>query len=347
MLLAPAVVINGVRWLVPALCMVAPSPLIFCLIQILQLVKPALGNKTFEFIDEVIWSSFQRTVLCFFSNMNGTKAVFSGDYKEFFNTKENVLVISNHQTNVDWICMNMLTLRAKAMGKHGCINVGRHGSFKESKTVYQLNYLRNCNIPTWLVIFPEGTRYNPDKPTVLAKSKQFASNNGLPLLEHALSPRYRGTFLALRELHNHVQSVYDITIAYESTRHLSRDGQYERIQAPGMVEFIQSYSPKLHINIKKIKVADIPHTDKLALTRWLHSCYERKDRMMAKFMEKGKFVEGDTHYEPVTSWAQTLPYSCLFLSITALTLWHPYGRRSYIVATSLGGLAGIVWMKFH
>ena len=31
----------------------------------------------------------------------------------------------------------------------------------------------------WLVIFPEGTRYNPDKPDIIKESQQFAADKGI------------------------------------------------------------------------------------------------------------------------------------------------------------------------
>ena len=70
-------------------------------------------------------------------------------------------------------------------------------------------------------------------------------------------------------------------------------------------------------------------------------------RMLTGFIETGKLADDELDYEPVTSWSQTLPYSCLFLSTTALILYHPYGRKLYATTVLLGSLAGILWMKFH
>ena len=31
----------------------------------------------------------------------------------------------------------------------------------------------------WMVVFPEGTRYNPNLPEVIAKSREYARNHGI------------------------------------------------------------------------------------------------------------------------------------------------------------------------
>ena len=40
-------------------------------------------------------------------------------------------------------------------------------------TVPMIMYLQ-----VWLVIFPEGTRYNPELPAVIEKSRKFAKDQG-------------------------------------------------------------------------------------------------------------------------------------------------------------------------
>ena len=103
---------------------------------------------------------------------------------------------------------------------------------------------------------------------------------GLRVLNNTLTPRTRGVYLALRELHQYFDAVYDVTIAYDSTRQQTNDGtqQYQRSKAPGMVEFIQSYTPGMHMNIRRIDMSSVPHTDEEEVTRWLHALFERKDR---------------------------------------------------------------------
>ena len=44
----------------------------------------------------------------------------------------------------------------------------------------------------WLTLFPEGTRFDPSKTSVMTKSMTFAKEHGLPELHHVLTPRTTG-----------------------------------------------------------------------------------------------------------------------------------------------------------
>ena len=59
--------------------------------------------------------------------------------------------------------------------QHNCVYVRRTGTPKDIEDIErQLQVYPRLQMPVWLVIFPEGTRYNPDKPKVVQKSQQFA-----------------------------------------------------------------------------------------------------------------------------------------------------------------------------
>lgn len=46
-------------------------------------------------------------------------------------------------------------------------------------------YIYNTLHPqVWMVIFPEGTRMNPELPDVIENSKQFAKDQGIPIYSH-------------------------------------------------------------------------------------------------------------------------------------------------------------------
>lgn len=77
--------------------------------------------------------------------------------------------------------------------------------------IKQLQYLTFINEPFWLNIFPEGTRF---KTKLLAESQAYSLRNHLPVLKHTLSPRTKGFHLALQELRERLDCVYDLTIAY-------------------------------------------------------------------------------------------------------------------------------------
>ena len=60
--------------------------------------------------------------------------------------------------------------------QHSCVFVRRSGTQKDITDIQnQLEVFPKCQMPVWLVIFPEGTRYNPEKPKVIEKSQEFAT----------------------------------------------------------------------------------------------------------------------------------------------------------------------------
>ena len=81
--------------------------------------------------------------------------------------------------------------------QHGCIYVKR-GQFNQEKMIKALEYLRSDKIyvstffknyfkltltvvflKSWMIVFPEGTRYYPGTPKVIEKSEQYAKDNKL------------------------------------------------------------------------------------------------------------------------------------------------------------------------
>ena len=53
----------------------------------------------------------------------------------------------------------------------------------------------------WLVIFPEGTRFDPQKSDKLERSQAYADSLGLPRLNHVLMPRTTGFEVGLCMVH--------------------------------------------------------------------------------------------------------------------------------------------------
>ncbi|KFM65688.1 1-acyl-sn-glycerol-3-phosphate acyltransferase epsilon, partial [Stegodyphus mimosarum] len=146
--------------------------------------------------------------------------------------------MSNHQSTVDWVIVHMLADRQGSIGhvryvmkdslqlvpmygfyfyEHGCVFVKRH-YFDSNKMISSLQYLQNKRIPTWMVIFPEGTRYNPLASNVIEKSRAFAKERGLVPLKHVLTPKYKGFHIALENMKDNLDAVYDATVIYSCTK---------------------------------------------------------------------------------------------------------------------------------
>lgn len=87
-------------------------------------------------------------------------------------------------------------------------------------------------LPIWLVIFPEGTRFNPiSNQHNLHKSRLFAQEKGLMPFDRVLYPRSGATLAAIKALKHQFDAVYDVTIMYHQTEkgfHLSAPSMFGR-----------------------------------------------------------------------------------------------------------------------
>ena len=82
-------------------------------------------------------------------------------------------------------------------------------------------------LPVWLVIFPEGTRFNPIvSEQVLQRSKLFAQEKGLSPFDRVLYPRSGATIAAIRALKDQLDAVYDVTIMYSQTYELAAPSMF-------------------------------------------------------------------------------------------------------------------------
>ncbi len=112
-----------------------------------------------------------------------------------------------------------------------------------------MHRLENNGLPVWLVIFPEGTRYNPiNNKDAIERSRLFAQRKGwqtkldfirkyifdclgiLPF-DYVLSPRSGATVAAIKVLKEKLDAVYDVTVMYNQTYD---DDRRSLLAAPSM-----------------------------------------------------------------------------------------------------------------
>ncbi|CAF3380199.1 unnamed protein product, partial [Rotaria sp. Silwood2] len=189
--------INSIRVAIPLISLFGSAPTFFILWFVLRLITFIFcPHYIYRRCDDYLYSFYQKFVLFFFENWVNCKIYFHGDYQEIIKKKENVLFISNHQSSVDWIIANMLAVRQGSLGhiryilktelkwiplygfyfqQHGCIYVRRNDKGDLERVEKGIRQIKSNGLPVWLVIFPEGTRYNPVKSQdVIQRSRQFA-----------------------------------------------------------------------------------------------------------------------------------------------------------------------------
>ncbi|XP_071663100.1 1-acyl-sn-glycerol-3-phosphate acyltransferase epsilon isoform X1 [Patagioenas fasciata] len=286
-------------------------------------------------------------------------------YGDLPKNKENVIYLSNHQCTVDWIIADMLAIRQNALGhvryvlkdglkwlplygwyfsQHGGVYVKRSAKFNEKEMREKLRAQMKAETPMYLVIFPEGTRYNPEIPKVIADSQSFAEKEGLAVLKHVLTPRVKATHVAIDTMKDYLDAVYDVTVAYEGTV----DHKGQRKLAPSMTEFLSKECPRVHIFIDRIELKDIPE-EQMYMRRWLHERFEIKDKLLIEFYDakdskrRNKFPGKSVHSK--LSLKKSLP-SLLFLGgLTASMLLTESGRKLYVKTWIYGTLIGCLWVS--
>lgn len=314
--------------------------------------------------DDFLYSMYQRMVVFFFEHCTGQKVFISGD-TEIFDRKENVLYLGNHQSTVDWIVCNMMAIRQGSIGhlryvmkdtlqyvplyglyfyEHGCIYVKR-GEFKQTKMESSLEYLQDPKIKSWTVIFPEGTCFGPTEYHLIKKSLKAANDLGLKPLVNHLTPRYKGSFLALGKLRCNLDAIYDVTVVYSGSVNEKRD----RAPAPQLVDFLLGKSPKLHIHVRRIPIGDVPEGE-MDFKNWMHQLFLEKDKIVSRFYSEGHFEKGlelkNIGKPSHLSYLATVP-SFLFFVFSFIPLFcYPTVRLMYLQSLVLGTIFGYSWLAF-
>ncbi|XP_061087918.1 1-acyl-sn-glycerol-3-phosphate acyltransferase epsilon isoform X1 [Conger conger] len=362
MLLSLVVHTYSLRYWLPAAVMLGTAPAYVLSWSAWRLLSTIIPGRPFHVMDDLFYAIYQSMVLFFFENYTGVEVLIYGDIPK---NKENVVYLSNHQCTADWIIADMLAIRQNALGhvryvlkdglkwlplygwyfsQHGGVYVKRSANFDEKAMTSKLCSQTKCGAPMYLVIFPEGTRYNPELPKVISDSQAFAKKEGLAVLKHNLTPRMKASHIAINAMKDHLDSVYDITVAYEGT--LKATGG--RRSAPSMPEFLCKECPRVHIHFERVDLKEIPK-EAVFFRRWLHERFEIKDKLLTSFYEsevpeqRCKFP-GEGRKSPL-SLKKTLP-SLLFLGgLTLPLLLTDTGRKLYLKTWIYGTFVGWLWVN--
>jgi lysophosphatidic acid acyltransferase/lysophosphatidylinositol acyltransferase len=145
---------------------------------------------------------------------------------------EHSLILMNHHYELDWLFGWMVGDRAGVLGNcrvyvkkmiqwvpilgwgwrlSDTVFLARDWAADQATLREGLVQLQDYPDPMWVLLFPEGTRYTPEK---YAASRQFAESRGLPVLRHCLVPRSKGFSFTVANLEpGRVRWVYDVTLA--------------------------------------------------------------------------------------------------------------------------------------
>nr|XP_054772837.1 1-acyl-sn-glycerol-3-phosphate acyltransferase epsilon-like [Lytechinus pictus] len=364
--------LNSLRYLVPAGMMMGCAPVYLRAYLGCHALNYVLPVRWYQAIEDTVWATYQRVIEFFFEHYTGVEVILYGDAEECLSKKENVVYLSNHQTTLDWVVTDIVASRAGCLGRvryvlkdglkylplygyvfglHGCIFVSRAKSRiaappSFTKVVKKLKHHRDNKIPSWLVVFPEGTRFRPEKDEAIKTSQAFAFKQGLPVLHHVLSPRIRATHLCVEGFRDYAGAIYDVTIAYSNTGERG-DGPVVRKEAPSMPDFLMGKCPQIHIHIRRIALETAP-SDIVEFHRWLHGVFETKDRMLADFYSEDPAKRGRLEGEGRRSrlgLMTTLPAIALTAACMVPFVMIKGQRRAYWQLLVYGSIFTVLWMK--
>ena len=206
--------------------------------------------------------------------------------------KENAIILANHMAWSDIPVLFRLALIGKRLGhmkwfvKDQLKYVPGMGfammflntlflkrSWEKDKThiCSKMAFFTNHNIPVWLMIFPEGTRFKKEKLTL---SHKLSKREGRPELNRLLFPRTKGFLSSVQGLTNHCTAIYDFTIVYENGK------------VPLFVDLFLGRLKKVTVNVKRFDMQTIPKESKL-LKQWLIDRFYEKEQLINLLLQQG------------------------------------------------------------
>ncbi|XP_034105540.1 1-acyl-sn-glycerol-3-phosphate acyltransferase gamma-like [Drosophila albomicans] len=219
------------------------------------------------------------------------------DEKKFAG-KENVLLIMNHQYEIDWLAGWMISDKmgvlgnCKAYAKKAIRYVPCMGwawwlaefvflnrDYDKDKEIIakQLKIVFSYPDPTWLLLNAEGTRFTPSKHEASVK---FAQERGMTVLKHHLIPRTKGFTTSLPTLRGICPVVYDINMVFKR----------EDKTPPTMLSLLNGKPVDPYLLMRRIPLEQIPEDEKEAAA-WLQKLFVEKDRIIDSFHETGSFFK--------------------------------------------------------
>nr|XP_039265160.1 1-acyl-sn-glycerol-3-phosphate acyltransferase epsilon-like [Styela clava] len=375
MLLTALAHLNNLRPIVPTAALVAVSPTIFIVHSSWRLVSTVLPRNMFYPVEDAIWGWYQKFVVFVFEACTGVEIIVKGDIPDKI---ENVLMICNHQTAMDWIVADFIALRQGMIGHmrfvfknilkyfplygyvwgvHGGIFVRRDGTYNAMKMKKTLKMLMDRKVPLYLVIYPEGTRFCPGKTSLLEKSRAYASENRLEPLNNVLTPRIKAFHCAISTLGDYLDAVYDATFIYE----FKGEESSERIRhiAPSMWDFLAGKCSRVFIQFNRIPASEVPVVDGMESPtfQWLHMRFKLKDNLLKRYysFDNNNITDADSKAElknrilqvsdmgRVSPIGNTIAASVSLVGLTLLLLSSHTGRMVYATTAAAGTVFGLVY----
>jgi 1-acyl-sn-glycerol-3-phosphate acyltransferase len=282
--------VRGLSLGVPATTFLASALLGFNALQTASLAVRPVSRHTFRQVNRWAADTWWGLCVTLSERLHDVHLVLTGDE---IPSRESAIVVANHQQMPD---ITFLMVYARSKGRLGdlkffvkkaikyvpgvgwgmvfldCPFVERKWTADRASIEKTFERILRDRVPLWLVSFVEGTRVTPEK---IERSRAYAEKNGLPVFEHVLVPRTKGFVASVHGLRQHVDAVYDVTIAYVGG-------------VPTLWQYVKGFAPVAHLHVRRYPVDTLPTTDD-ELSAWLVDRWREKDELLKHYYENGAF----------------------------------------------------------
>ncbi|XP_045469955.1 1-acyl-sn-glycerol-3-phosphate acyltransferase delta-like isoform X2 [Harmonia axyridis] len=277
-------------------------------------VFPRVYNKKiYRKVNWYLSYSINAQLVCLAEWWSGSKVIIyvdKGDFEKYYG-KEHGYLIMNHTYEIDWLLGWVILERFRLMGnaKAYCKKalqfmpiLGWNWKFsefvflernfdKDKKNIdHQVGELCDYPDPMWLLLYPEGTRFNEEKHKA---SVEFARKHNQPELKHHLLPRTKGFIASLPAMRGKVPALYDCLTVFKE------DDPVE----PTMRNIMKGKSVTAHLYFRRIPLEEIPESEE-EMDKFLKNLFVIKDKMKEGFLKHGdffKYTENLPRYEPIVT----------------------------------------------
>ncbi len=206
---------------------------------------------------------------------------------------EDAIIIANHQTGVDIMPLLALAQKSQRIGDMkffvkevfkyipgpgwgmiflDCIFLKRRWMADRRRIKATFQRFSRDEIPLWLNIFPEGTRYTPRK---MLDAQNTAKHYKLPLCEHVLVPYAKAFESSVLGLKDRIQAVYDITIGYPEG-------------IPTMWQLLLGQVRVIEVKVERYPLQSLPSHGH-EIEQWLNDRFWAKELNLRHLKEEGCF----------------------------------------------------------
>lgn len=290
----------------PAVLVIVPVGIIFILsgliVNLIQavlfiLVRPvskSLHRRINKIVAELLWLELI-VLVDWWANLK--IEVYADDETFELLGKEHALVISNHNSDLDWLVGWILAQRSGCLGSALAVMkkeakvlpiigwsmwfsdyVFLERSWGKDERILQSGFdrLADFPMPFWLALFVEGTRFTQAK---LLAAQEFAASRGIPVPRNVLIPRTKGFVSAVTHLRSFVPAIYDATVAVANSQ-----------PAPTFLRIFRGQSSVIKVLLERHSMQELPETAD-GIAQWCKDAFVTKDAVLEKYFSKDIFSD--------------------------------------------------------